>query len=281
MSGVALAVESLTHCFSMGWRKPRLKAVDRLSLNVSEGTIHGLLGPNGSGKSTTIKCILGLIVPQEGKITLFGEVLPSRAIRRQIGYMPESPYFPRFLTGRELLDLHGRLCGLGIEEIRRRSGRLLRRVRMEEAADRPLSSYSKGMLQRISLAQALIHEPRLVILDEPTAGLDPEGSHEIREILLELKRQGCTLLITSHLLDQMERICDDVTLLYRGVGVYSGSIDGLLKAPRGLEVRILEADVSRVEYYRRQLSEFFVEPIEVEPMRMSLEDRFLEMMRQH
>ena len=279
MKEVAVSVEGLRHRFPLGWARKRVVAVDGLSFEVEAGTVHGLIGPNGSGKSTTIKCILGLVRAEEGVIRVFGKEIEGNEARRAVGYMPENPYFPRFLTGRELLVFHGRLCGLSREVCEERAERLLRLTGMEEAGGRALSTYSKGMLQRIGLAQALVHEPKLVILDEPTAGLDPEGSQDIRGILVGLREKGCTVVVTSHLLDQMEAICDGITLLYRGRAIYSGSLDGLVQGKKGIRVNFPEGDVERMKEYEERLRDVFEERFEVVGARVSLEDRFLEMIR--
>ncbi len=276
---VAVAIDGLSHRFRMGFKNRRVVAVDGLSFHIKRGTVHGLIGPNGSGKSTTIKCILGLIRPQEGVIRVFGQELPSQKVRTEIGYMPENPYFPGFLTGRELLIFHGGLCGLSRKLCEERADALLETTGMIEAAARRLSTYSKGMLQRIGLAQALIHHPKLIILDEPTAGLDPQGTRDIRAMILKLKQQGQTILLTSHLLDQMEEVCDAITLLYRGRAIYSGSLDALLESPKGIQVNLPEGDLSRIEDYERVLKEIFREPIQLRSVRQSLEARFLEMIQ--
>jgi len=198
--------------FAVGLRGLRLRAVDHVSLAVRPGEVFGLLGPNGSGKSTTIKLLLGLLEPTAGECAIFG--VPSGRVeaRRDVGYLPEAPNFYRFLTGRELVTFYGRMCGLA------------------GAADRRVGTYSKGMLQRIGLAQALVHDPRLLILDEPTAGVDPVGSAEMAELILALKARGKTVLITSHLLGQIEDLCDRVAILDRGRLVAEGRVADLAGA---------------------------------------------------
>lgn len=273
----AVVIDNLTHRFRMGWTRRRVVAVEHLSFSIMAGTIHGLIGPNGSGKSTTIKCILGLITADEGVIRVFGKELPSRSVRAEMGYMPENPYFPRFLTGRELLCFHGELCGLSKKVCRQRADALLADTGMSEAGTRRLATYSKGMLQRIGLAQALIHRPRLIILDEPTAGLDPQGSRDIRRMILKLKEEGHTILLTSHLLDQMEEVCDAITLLHRGKAIFSGALEDLLHQPCGIDVHLPEAKAIHVARYEKILKEVLPETMYVRPARQSLEKRFLEM----
>jgi ABC-2 type transport system ATP-binding protein len=199
-----------------------------LNLRVEAGQVYGLLGPNGSGKSTTIKLILGLLRPTAGSSAIFG--VPSARVeaRREVGYLPEAPYFHRHLTGRELVRFYARLCGLKGASLERRMAEVVALVGMTEAADRRVGTYSKGMLQRIGLAQALVHDPKLLILDEPTAGVDPMGSAAIAQTILALKAQGKTVLITSHLLGQMEEICDRVAILDRGRMVLEGAVAELV-----------------------------------------------------
>lgn len=214
--------------FAVGLRGVKLRAVDHVSVRIAAGEIFGLLGPNGSGKSTTIKLLLGLLEPTAGECSIFG--VPSARVeaRRDVGYLPESPHFYRHLTGRELVRFYGRLCGLGRSKIDSRVEEVIARVDMTGAADRRVGTYSKGMLQRIGLAQALVHDPRLLILDEPTAGVDPIGSAAISELILKLKAEGKTVLITSHLLGQMEDLCDRVAILDRGKLILEGSMEEIV-----------------------------------------------------
>ncbi|MGF1448798.1 MAG: ABC transporter ATP-binding protein [Opitutales bacterium] len=230
MSTPAVEIHELTKDFSIGLRGVRLRAVEKLSLDVPEGSIFGLLGPNGSGKSTTLKVILGLLEPTEGRCRIFGEPSHHIQARRQVGFLPEAPYFYRYLSGQEMVRFYARISGVPKGEIQDRTDEVIRLVGMEGAASRRVGTYSKGMLQRIGLAQALVHDPRLVILDEPTAGVDPIGSSAIAEIVRSLKSRGKTVLLCSHLLAQVEDICDEVAILNRGQHVLSGSVDELLQA---------------------------------------------------
>jgi ABC-2 type transport system ATP-binding protein len=227
----ALELRGVVKDFSVGLRGLRLRAVDHLDLTVQAGQVYGLLGPNGSGKSTTIKIILGLLAPGAGESRIFGVPSGSVAARRDVGYLPESPYFYRHLSGRELVRFYGRMCGLGGPSLEARIADLLHTVGLGEAGDRRVGTYSKGMLQRIGLAQALVHDPRLLILDEPTAGVDPVGSAAITELILGLKARGKTVLITSHLLGQIEDICDRVAILDRGRLILEGSMAEIVGRP--------------------------------------------------
>lgn len=226
MSGVfpAVSVEHLTKVFRAPLSREKVAAVVDLSFEVAEGEVYGLIGPNGSGKSTTMKVILGLISATSGRTSVFGVDSGKVGSRRDVGFLPENPYFYKYLTGREMLKFYGKLCGLGKARLEERIPELLRLVSLEEAADRPLGGYSKGMLQRIGLAQAMIHRPRLVVLDEPTAGVDPRGSREIRDLVLELKRQGISVILSSHLLEQVQEVCDRVGIVYKGRMVLEGRV---------------------------------------------------------
>jgi ABC-2 type transport system ATP-binding protein len=224
----AIELRGLVKDFSIGLRGVKLRAIDQLDLRVEAGQVFGLLGPNGSGKSTTIKIILGLLEPTAGTASVFGLTSGNIAARGEVGYLPESPYFYRHLTGRELVAFYARICGVGRATLASRVAEVIALVGMSEAADRRVGTYSKGMLQRIGLAQALVHDPRLVILDEPTAGVDPVGAAAISEIILQLKARGKTVLITSHLLGQIEDICDRVAILDRGKMLLEGAVRDLV-----------------------------------------------------
>lgn len=212
----AVEVRGLVKDFSVGLRGVKLRAVDHLNLRIEAGQVYGLLGPNGSGKSTTIKALLGLIEPSAGECRIFGADSRSVASRREVGYLPEAPNFYRHLSGRELVRFYGRMCGVTEAVLPARIEQVLATVGLSGHADRAVGTYSKGMLQRIGLAQALVHDPRLLILDEPTAGVDPVGTAAISDLIRALKAQGKTILITSHLLAQIEEVCDRIAILDRG-----------------------------------------------------------------
>jgi len=229
MSTPAIRIEHLTKDFRLGLRGVKLRAVDDLSFSVADNQVLGLLGPNGSGKSTTMKVILGLLEPTQGKCEIYGMRSDSVAARRLVGYLPESPYFYRFLTGRELVGYYAGICGVTKAEKPKRVADVLELVGLTAAADRRVGTYSKGMLQRVGLAQAIVHDPRLIILDEPTAGVDPIGSQAISELIRELKRRGKTVLLCSHLLAQVEDVCDHLVILNQGRLVAQGPVDELLR----------------------------------------------------
>ncbi|MBK8479100.1 MAG: ABC transporter ATP-binding protein [Opitutaceae bacterium] len=224
----AIEIRRLTKDYPLGFGRWRLRAVDDLSLTVAPGQIYGVLGPNGSGKSTTLKVLLGLITPSAGECYLNGIRSDDPAARRAVGFLPEVPDFQRFLSGRELLRFHARLCGVPRVGRETRIAELIDQVGLKGAADRHLSTYSKGMIQRLGLAQALVHDPAVLILDEPTAGVDPLGAEAISALILDLKARGKTVLLCSHLLTQIEEICDRVAILHRGRLLAEGSLVGLL-----------------------------------------------------
>lgn len=224
----AVAVHGLTKTFSVPFQRQRIVAVQDLDLQVESGEVYGLLGPNGSGKSTTLKIILGLISPTRGLTTIFGCNSNLVASRIKVGFLPENPYFYKYLTGKETLRFFGRLCEMSGSRLQKRIAELLELVGLTNAPNRRLGTYSKGMLQRIGLAQALINEPRLVVLDEPTAGVDPAGSRAICDLILELKRRGITFLLSSHLLAQAQEICDRVGILANGSLIREGKLDELV-----------------------------------------------------
>lgn len=240
-TSAAVNIQNLTKVFPVPFRRRKLVAVRNLSLEVAPGQVYGLLGPNGSGKSTTLKIVLGLVKPTSGRTEIFGQSSELVESRDQVGFLPENPYFYKYLTGEETLRFYGRICGLKNRGIEDRVKELLELVGLQNAADRRLGGYSKGMLQRIGLAQALIQRPRLVVLDEPTAGVDPAGSREIRDLILNLKNEGITVLLSSHLLAQVQEICDRVGILARGELVREGKLDELISIENQHEVIIEDA----------------------------------------
>ncbi len=239
MSTPAISIQKLSKEFPLPFKRERIVAVRDLSLSVDPGQVYGLLGPNGSGKSTTMKIVLGLVSPTAGRTEIFGRDSRTVESREDVGFLPENPYFYKFLTGEETLHFFGKLCGLHGAKLRERTKELLSLVRLENAAQRRIGGYSKGMLQRIGLAQAMIQEPRLLVLDEPTAGVDPAGSHEIRDLILDFKNRGITVLLCSHLLGQVQEICDRIGILHQGALVREGKLTDLISIENQTEL-ILE-----------------------------------------
>lgn len=236
---MAVAALGLTKVFPIPLQRRTILAVDNLDLNLAPGECYGLLGPNGSGKSTTLKMILGLVSPTRGETKIFGLDSALVRSRESVGFLPENPYFYKFLTGAETLRFFGRLCNLRGKALDNRIDALLDVVGLTSSQDRRLSTYSKGMLQRIGLAQALINEPRLVVLDEPTAGVDPAGSRDIRDVIIDLKKRGTAVLLSSHLLAQVQEVCDRVGILANGRLVREGRLEELLAVKNQTEL-ILE-----------------------------------------
>ncbi|MDD4118043.1 MAG: ABC transporter ATP-binding protein [Kiritimatiellae bacterium] len=224
----AIHAEHLSKTFRDFWRRPRVDAVRSISFDVPAGQIFGLLGPNGSGKSTTIKMILGLLFPTAGSIEVLGASPRSTAVKRRIGYLPEESYLYPHLTPLETLTFYARLFRLPPDTARTRIDQLLDMTGLSHARHRPVGGFSKGMARRIGLAQALLNDPDLVILDEPTAGLDPQGTRQVKDLILALVGRGKTILLTSHLLADVEDVCHQVAILFNGRLLAQGTLDSLL-----------------------------------------------------
>ncbi len=236
----AIEIENLTKDFHVGMRGVKLRAADNVSFRVEQGEVFGLLGPNGSGKSTTLKIILGLLRPTSGVCRIFGKEGGDVGVRSRIGFLPEAPYFYGYLSGRELVRYYARMSGVPAEKIDERTEDALALTGMTDAAFRRVKTYSKGMLQRIGVAQAIVHDPDLVILDEPTAGIDPIGSAEIGDAIRTMKSRGKTVVLCSHLLGQIEDLCDRVAIMNRGRLVVSGTLDRIL-TQRGKQLAVIGA----------------------------------------
>lgn len=268
----AVSIADVHKSFPGHWGRGGVYAVKGVSLSIPEGGVYGLIGPNGSGKSTVMKLLVGLLAPDAGQCRVFGLPATAAANRREIGFLPENPYFYKFLTGAETVRFYGRLCGLRGAALQERTHELLELVGLTEAADRRLSGYSKGMLQRIGLAQALVQRPRLLVLDEPTAGVDPIGSRTIRDIILNIKQQGVTVFLCSHLLEQVQEICDRVGVLYQGCLIAEGSMDELTRDERHCEITLSNPAPELLEQLRLLAGESWQG---CQPARNSLETVFL------
>src|SRR5579884_2284677 len=228
---VVVAVRGLTKIFKDFWRRPKARAVDNVAFEVRRGEVFGLLGPNGSGKSTTVKMLLGLLYPTKGHIEVFGHSPRHVATKSRIGYLPEESYLYRYLNSHETLDFFGNLFRLPAHEREKRSEQLLEMVGLSQTRTRAVGEFSKGMQRRIGLAQALINDPDLVILDEPTAGLDPIGCREVKDLIIALARRGKTVILSSHLLSDVEDVCDRVVIYYGGRIQAMGTLKELLATP--------------------------------------------------
>jgi ABC-2 type transport system ATP-binding protein len=233
---VIVSVRGLTKIFKDFWNRPKARAVDDVDFDVRRGEVFGLLGPNGSGKSTTVKLLLGLLYPTKGHIEVFGHSPRHVKTKARIGYLPEESYLYRYLNSRETLDFFGNLFHLSREERNTRSEQLLEMVGLNQARLRAVGEFSKGMQRRIGLAQALINDPDLVILDEPTAGLDPIGCREVKDLILALARRGKTVILSSHLLADVEDVCDRVVIYYGGKIQAKGTLKELLAKPDSLRI---------------------------------------------
>ncbi len=234
----ALEIENLGKTYRVGFRQRVVTALDALELRVEPGTIHGFVGPNGAGKSTTIKILVGLIAPTRGRASIFGRDVRDPRSREAIGFLPENPAFHDFLRPLEVLEYLGRLSGMSGAALRLRAEELLEVVGLADARDLTVRKFSKGMVQRLGLAQALMHDPPLLILDEPMSGLDPIGRKEVRDIVVELRRRGKTIFFSTHILNDVETICDRVGMLMHGRLVAEGPLEALLDGSvRSVEVR--------------------------------------------
>jgi len=238
-----LEVNDLHKTFHIGFFRKRVVALRGVSFDVRRGESFGFVGPNGAGKTTSIKVMLQLIYPDRGSVKIFGMDTGDPRARARLGYLPESPYIYSYLRPLEFLDLCGQLTGLDGPTRRKRSHVLLERLSLSHAVDRPIGRFSKGMMQRLGVCQALLHEPELLILDEPFSGLDPLGRRDIREILLEQKQSGKTLMFTSHVLSDVEALCDRVAIVQRGERVALGTIGELLKP----EVQHVDVELTDVD----------------------------------
>ena len=237
----AVEITNLVKDFKTSFRKQMLRAVDGVSIRIMPGEVYGLIGPNGSGKSTTMKALLGLVAPTSGTCAIFGKDSLKVDSRNDVGFLPENPYFYKHLSGVETLKFYGKLCGLKGKILEDRVSELLALVDLEGARDRRIGGYSKGMLQRIGLAQALVQEPRLVILDEPTAGVDPIGSRQIRDLIFKLRERGITVFLCSHLLEQVQEVCDHVGIIFKGKMVKEGRLEDLIAIEDQTEFIIQDA----------------------------------------
>jgi ABC-2 type transport system ATP-binding protein len=275
MSPAAVQIDGLSKHYPLTWKRKTLIALDKLDLTIERGEIFGLLGPNGSGKSTTLKLILGLLKPTAGEIQIFGVTHDSVEGRQRIGFLPENPYFYKFLSGEETLRFYGKLCGVKGAALEKKIKELIALVGLEHGKGRPLSAYSKGMLQRIGLAQALIHDPELLLLDEPTAGVDPIGSREIRDLILKLKEMGKTVVFSSHLLEQVQEVADRVAILNLGKKIIEGSLTDLLTIQTRTQIGVENLSESNHEQLRGMLEKMGGKNISISRPNLTLENLFL------
>lgn len=275
-----LAVNRVTKIFRDFWHRPKVTAVKEVSFSVRRGEIFGLLGPNGSGKSTTIKMMLGLLHPTHGDIQVLGQSPRDVPVKKRIGYLPEESYLYNYLTSEETLDFYARLFNLDAAARRERIGQLLDMIGMAHARHRTVGEFSKGMARRIGLAQALINDPDFIILDEPTSGLDPIGCRQVKDLIVLLAKRGKTILLSSHLLADVEDVCDRVAILYNGEIQAQGTMNELLEESTRFRMTLpphatrdqldqlvaqsaaLTGEPAAIDHPRRDLEQFFLHVVE-------------------
>ena len=270
----------LTKVFKDFWGRPKARALNGVDFNIRRGEVFGLLGPNGSGKSTTVKLILGLLYPTRGTLTVFDQSPRDVHIKRRIGYLPEESYLYRYLTAAETLDFFGALFDIPPNERQQRTDQLLEMVGLSNARNRPVGEFSKGMARRIGLAQALVNDPSLVILDEPTAGLDPIGCREVKDLIRLLAARGKTVILCTHLLADVEDVCDEVVVLYGGRVRTRGTLEEILTVEDQTRIVSPQLDPETLaavtEVIRRRTGDT---ELHVDQPRMTLEDFFLDVVR--
>jgi ABC-2 type transport system ATP-binding protein len=278
----AVQTSNLTKVYKDFWGRDKVRALTRLDLTIHRGEVFGLLGPNGSGKSTTIKLLLGLIFPTEGWATVLGQPAGSTAINERLGFLPEESYLYGFLNGEETLHFYGQLFKIPRRELKRRVPALLETVGLDaKSRKRKLREYSKGMARRIGLAQALINNPDLILLDEPTTGLDPIGTREMKDLILSLKAQGKTVLLCSHLLADVQDVCDRITILFRGAMQTIGNVRDLLQVKDVTDIQTRGMNPQQVAQTQAFLSQMGVTDTVITHPTQTLEELFVRIVREN
>ncbi|MGH7179397.1 MAG: ABC transporter ATP-binding protein [Tepidisphaeraceae bacterium] len=278
----AVETKGLTKVYKDFWGRDKVRALDNLTLSISRGEVFGLLGPNGSGKSTTIKLLLGLIFPTSGNARVLGHAAGATVINERIGFLPEESYLYRFLNGEETLKFYGRLFKIPSKELKRRVPALLDTVGLDEKSrKRKLREYSKGMARRIGLAQALINNPDLILLDEPTTGLDPIGTREMKDLILSLKKQGKTVVLCSHLLADVQDVCDRITILFRGRMMELGYVRDLLQIKDVAQIEARGLADGQLTEVRQLLERMGAREAVVKHPTTTLEDLFMRIVREN
>ncbi|HEX4132113.1 MAG TPA: ABC transporter ATP-binding protein [Pirellulales bacterium] len=272
---VVVETRNLTKVYRDFWGRQKVRALSALDLSVHRGEIFGLLGPNGSGKTTTIKLLLGLLFPTAGEALVLGRRASDVGKNQRIGYLPEETYLYRFLNADETLDFYGRLFDMPARARRQRARELIDLVGLDFARRRPLKEYSKGMTRRIGLAQALINDPELIVLDEPTSGLDPIGSRQMKDLIVHLRSQGKTVLMCSHLLADVQDVCDRIAILHQGQLRELGRVDALLRQRDITSIRTSALDDATVAEIREVVARHHGQVLDVDHPTATLEDLFL------
>ena len=275
-----IETRSLSKVYRDFWGRQKVRALKALDLEIRRGEIFGLLGPNGSGKTTTMKLLLGLLFPTSGQALVFGQDATEVTKNERIGYLPEESYLYRFLNAEETLDFYGKLFDMPADVRRKRVGELIEMVGLTGAKRRQLKEYSKGMTRRIGLAQALINDPELVLLDEPTSGLDPIGTRDIKDLILNLKKQGKTVVMCSHLLADVQDVCDRIGILYQGELKELGRVDSLLKVRDETDIRATGLDEAAQEEIKQLIVKHGGTVKFVGNPTTTLEDLFLQIIAQ-
>ena len=276
---IILQTRALSKVYRDFWGRQKVRALKGLDLEVRRGEVFGLLGPNGSGKTTTIKLLLGLLFPTEGEALVFGKPASDVAKNERLGYLPEESYLYRFLTADETLDFYGRLFDMPSDVRRKRIVELIEMVGLQKARKRQLQEYSKGMTRRIGLAQALINDPELIMLDEPTSGLDPIGTREMKDMILRLKDEGKTIVMCSHLLADVQDVCDRIAILHQGELKELGRVDELLKVADVTQIRAKNLSVDCQKEVRDVIARHHGELVSMDNPTTTLEELFLEIVR--
>ena len=277
---IVVEAQNLTKVYRDFWGRQKVRALKALDLEIRKGEIFGLLGPNGSGKSTTIKLLLGLLFPTSGRALVFGKDASEVTKNERIGYLPEESYLYKYLTAEETLDFYGRLFDMPTNVRKERVNSLIEKVGLTWAKRRQLKEYSKGMTRRIGLAQALINDPDLILLDEPTSGLDPIGTREMKDMIIELKNQGKTVVICSHLLADVQDVCDRIAILYQGELTEQGRVDSLLKVTDETQVVAKGLPEHAQDEIREIIKKHGGEVLSIENPRTTLEELFLDIVRE-
>jgi ABC-2 type transport system ATP-binding protein len=276
---IILQTRALSKVYRDFWGRQKVRALKGLDLEVRRGEVFGLLGPNGSGKTTTIKLLLGLLFPTEGEALVFGKPASDVAKNERLGYLPEESYLYRFLTADETLDFYGRLFDMPSDVRRQRIDELIEMVGLQKARKRQLQEYSKGMTRRIGLAQALINDPELIMLDEPTSGLDPIGTREMKDMILRLKDEGKTIVMCSHLLADVQDVCDRIAILHQGELKELGRVDELLKVADVTQIRAKNLSVDCQKELRDVIARHHGELVSLDNPTTTLEELFLDIVR--
>ncbi len=278
-SEVVVEARSLSKVYRDFWGRQKVRALKALDLSIHRGEIFGLLGPNGSGKTTTIKLLLGLLFPTSGQALVFGRDATEVTKNERIGYLPEESYLYRFLNAEETLDFYGRLFDMPADVRRRRAAELIEQVGLGRDKRRQLKEYSKGMTRRIGLAQALINDPELLLLDEPTSGLDPLGTRWMKDLIVDLKRQGKTIIMCSHLLADVQDVCDRIAILHHGELKELGRVDSLLKIRDVTQIRTTGLSDAAKQEIQAVIERHHAELLEMDNPTTTLEELFLSIVR--